>query len=111
MRAVFISYSRKDFYFAESLAFHLDREGIRTWLRTILHRALGGNACRTAPGVIFVLALPFLLRWQTSRIAFWFPAPPAPGTKSVLRLNTPRKWDALIWTLLYMGLWMLRLGV
>jgi len=32
MGAVFISYSRKDFYFAESLAFHLDREGIRTWL-------------------------------------------------------------------------------
>src|SRR5437016_5479381 len=32
MPAVFISYSRKDFYFAESLAFHLDREGIATWL-------------------------------------------------------------------------------
>ena len=73
--------------------------------------SLGGDGWRIAPAVIFVLALPFLLRWQTSRIAFWFPAPPAPGAKSVLRLNTPRKWDTLIWTFLYMGLWMLLLGV
>ena len=41
MPAVFISYSRKDFYFAESLAFHLDREGIATWL----------DANHLAPGV------------------------------------------------------------
>ena len=32
MAAVFISYSRKDFYFAESLAFHLQESGIPTWL-------------------------------------------------------------------------------
>ncbi len=29
---VFISYSRKDFYFAESLAFHLTERGIENWL-------------------------------------------------------------------------------
>lgn len=28
---VFISYSRKDYYFAESLAFHLERRGVRCW--------------------------------------------------------------------------------
>ena len=32
MAAVFISYSRKDFYFAESLAFHLARGGTSAWL-------------------------------------------------------------------------------
>ena len=32
MPAVFISYSRKDFYFAESLAFHLAERGIANWL-------------------------------------------------------------------------------
>jgi hypothetical protein len=32
MVAVFISYSRKDFYFAESLAFHLQTRGISSWL-------------------------------------------------------------------------------
>ena len=42
MPAVFISYSRKDFYFAESLAFHLDREGIATWLDAN-HLAPGGD--------------------------------------------------------------------
>jgi hypothetical protein len=73
--------------------------------------SLGGSAWRTAPAAIFVLALPFLLCWQTSRLAFWFPAPPAPGTKSVSRLNAPRKWNALLWAFLYMGLWMLLLGV
>jgi hypothetical protein len=73
--------------------------------------SLGGNAWRTAPAATFVIALPFLLRWQTSRLAFWFPAPPAPGTKSVSRLKAPRKWDPLLWTFLYMGFWMLLLGV
>jgi len=29
---VFISYSRKDYYFAESLAFHLERDSVRVWL-------------------------------------------------------------------------------
>ena len=29
---VFISYSRKDFYFAESLAFHLERSSVPVWL-------------------------------------------------------------------------------
>lgn len=29
---LFISYSRKDYYFAESLAFHLLRRGVRAWL-------------------------------------------------------------------------------
>ena len=62
-------------------------------------------------GATFVLALPFLLRWQTSRLAFWFPAPPVPGTKSAPRLNAPRKWDALLWAFLYMALWTLLLGV
>ena len=42
MPAAFISYSRKDFYFAESLAFHLDREGIATWLDAN-HLAPGGD--------------------------------------------------------------------
>ena len=28
---VFLSYSRKDYYFAESLAFHLERRGVRVW--------------------------------------------------------------------------------
>ena len=42
MPAVFISYSRNDFYFAESLAFHLDREGIPTWLDAN-HLAPGGD--------------------------------------------------------------------
>ena len=28
----FISYSRRDYYFAESLAFHLERRGMRVWL-------------------------------------------------------------------------------
>ncbi len=32
MPPVFISYSRKDFYFAESLAFHLEKRGIASWL-------------------------------------------------------------------------------
>ena len=32
MPLVFISYSRKDFYFAESLAFHLTKRGIANWL-------------------------------------------------------------------------------
>jgi hypothetical protein len=73
--------------------------------------SLGGNAWRAVPAAVFVLALPFLLRWQTSRLAFWFPAPPAPGTKSASRLNAPRKWDALLWAILYMGFWMLLLGV
>jgi hypothetical protein len=73
--------------------------------------SLGGNPWRTASAAVFVLALPFLLRWQTSRLAFWFPAPPVPGTKSASRLNAPRKWDALLWAFLYMALWMLLLGV
>jgi len=71
----------------------------------------GGNARRTSPAATPALALPFLLRWQTSRLAFWFPAPPVPGTKSASRLNAPRKWDALLWAFLYMALWMLLLGV
>ena len=29
---VFISYSREDYYFVESLAFHLERHGVETWL-------------------------------------------------------------------------------
>jgi hypothetical protein len=28
----FLSYSRKDYYFAESLAFHLMRQGVPVWL-------------------------------------------------------------------------------
>ena len=94
------------------------RIGILSWLTLMLtvgglyfFASSGGNAWRTAPAVVFVLALPFLLRWQSSRLVFWFPAPPAPGTKSVSRLNAPRKWDALLWTFLYMGLWMLLLGL
>jgi hypothetical protein len=91
---------------------------ILSWLTLILSLgalwffvSLGGNPWRTAVAAIFVLALPFLLRWQTSRLAFWFPAPPVPGTKSASRLNAPRKWDALLWAFLYMALWMLLLGV
>ena len=91
---------------------------ILSWLTLILSVgglcffvSLGGNPWRTALAAIFVLALPFLLRWQTSRLAFWFPAPPVPGTKSASRLNAPRKWDALLWAFLYMALWMLLLGV
>ncbi len=91
---------------------------ILSWLTFILALgglcffvSLGGNAWRSAPAAVFVLAMPFLLRWQTSRLTFWFPAPPAPGSKSVSRLNAPRKWDALLWAVLYMGLWMFLLGV
>jgi hypothetical protein len=73
--------------------------------------SLGGNGWRTAPGGCFVLALPFLLRWQMPRLAFWFPAPPAPSPKIVQRLNAPRKWEALLWAFLYMGVWMVILGV
>ena len=29
---IFISYSRRDYYFAESLAFHLERHGVPVWL-------------------------------------------------------------------------------
>ena len=42
MPAVFISYSRKDFYFAESLAFHLAERGIANWLDAN-HLAPGGE--------------------------------------------------------------------
>jgi hypothetical protein len=41
--------------------------------------SLGGTAWRTAPVAVFLPALPFLLRWQTSRLPFWFPARPASG--------------------------------
>ncbi len=74
--------------------------------------SLGGNVWRAVPAIFFVVALPFLLRWQTARLAFfWFPAPPGPGVKFPPRLNAPRKWDALLWALLYMALWMVLLGV
>jgi hypothetical protein len=73
--------------------------------------SLGGNVWRAVPAIFFVVALPFLLRWQTARPAFWFPAPPGPGVKFPPRLNAPRKWDALLWALLYMALWMVLLGV
>ncbi len=42
MPAVFISYSRKDFYFAESLAFHLGKRGIESWLDAN-HLSPGGD--------------------------------------------------------------------
>ncbi len=42
MPAVFISYSRKDFYFAESLAFHLTERGIESWLDAN-HLSPGGD--------------------------------------------------------------------
>ncbi len=94
------------------------RVGLLSWLTFILALgglcffvSLGGNPWRAAPAAVFVLAVPFLIRWQTSRLTFWFPAPPAPDTKSVSRLNAPRKWEALLWAVLYMGLWMLLLGV
>jgi len=73
--------------------------------------SLGGNGWRTAPAGCFVLALPFLLRRQTPRLAFWFPAPPAPSPKFVQRLNAPRKWEPLLWAFIYMGFWMFILGV
>jgi hypothetical protein len=92
--------------------------GLLSWLTLILAAgalyffvSLGGNGWRTAPAATFALALPFLLRRQTARLLFWFPAPPAPGTKSAPRLNAPRKWDALLWAFLYMGFWMFLLGV
>jgi len=45
MPEVFIRYSRKDFHFAESLAFHLDREGDPRlgWTRIISHRVAIGQ--------------------------------------------------------------------
>ncbi|MBA2436050.1 MAG: TIR domain-containing protein [Chthoniobacterales bacterium] len=73
--------------------------------------SLGGNVWRAMPAVLFVIALPFLLRWQRPRLAFWFPAPPSSGAKFPARLNAPRKWDALLWTFLYMGLWMVLLDL
>jgi hypothetical protein len=92
--------------------------GILSWLTLVLAAgglflfvSFGGNGWRTAPAAIFVLALPFLLRQQTPRLAFWFPATPAPGMKSAPRLNAPRKWDALLWAFAYMAFWMLLLGV
>jgi hypothetical protein len=92
--------------------------GLLSWLTIILAAgalyffvSLGGNGWRTAPAGVFVLALPFFLRRQTPRLAFWFPAPPAPGTKIVQRLNAPRKWEALLWAFVYMGFWMFLLGV
>jgi hypothetical protein len=91
---------------------------ILSWLTPLLAAgsfyffvSLGGNALRAIPAIIFVAGLPFLLARQIPRLAFWFPAPPAPGTRSVSRLNAPRKWDALLWAVLYMALWMLILGV
>ena len=73
--------------------------------------SLGGNAWRALPAILFVVALPFFHRRQTARLNFWFPAPPLPGGKMKARLNAPRKWDALLWAFLYMGLWMVLLGV
>ena len=73
--------------------------------------SLGGNGWRTAPAGCFVLALPFLLRRQMPRLAFWFPAPPAPSPKVVQRLNAPQKWEPLLWAFIYMGVWMYILGV
>lgn len=73
--------------------------------------SLGNNGWRATPAVLFVIALPFLLRWQTPRFAFWFPAPPSSGAKFPARLNAPRKWDALLWSILYMALWMVLLDL
>lgn len=72
--------------------------------------SLGKGTWCTLPALLFALALPFLLRWQTSLLTFWFPAPPVPGATLPDRLNAPRKWDALLWTFLYMGFWMVLLG-
>ncbi len=92
--------------------------GLFSWLMLPLSAAgfylfisLGNNGWRALPAILFVVALPFLLRWQTPRLTFWFPAAPPPGAKAAQRLNAPRKWDALLWTLLYMGLWMVLLGL
>jgi hypothetical protein len=92
--------------------------GILAWLTVLLAGggfyffvSLGNNGWRAVPAILFVVALPFLLRWQTPRLAFWFPAPPLPVAKTAPRLNAPRKWDALLWTFLYMGLWMVLLGL
>ena len=73
--------------------------------------SLGHNVWRALPAIVFVVALPLLLRWQTARLAFWFPASPSPGAKTAHRLNAPRKWDALLWTFFYMALWMVLLGL
>ncbi len=91
---------------------------ILSWLTALLAAggfylfvSLGKGTWRALPALLFVVALPFLLRWQTPLLAFWFPAPRGPGTKFPDRLNAPRKWDALLWTFLYMGLWMVVLGL
>ncbi len=92
--------------------------GLLAWLTVplaaggfYLFVSLGGNVWRALPAILFVVALPFLLRRQMSRLAFWFPAPPLPGRKLPSRLNAPRKWDALLWSFLYMGLWMVLLDL
>ena len=73
--------------------------------------SLGKNGWRAIPAMLFVAGLPFLLHWQTTLLSFWFPAPPPPGGKNGQRLNAPRKWDALLWSFLYMGLWMVLLDL
>ena len=51
--AVFISYSRRDYYFAESLSFHLDAAGVTTWMDTRRLEPGGewaGQYVRPSPG-------------------------------------------------------------
>ncbi|MEO8440290.1 MAG: toll/interleukin-1 receptor domain-containing protein [Spartobacteria bacterium] len=73
--------------------------------------SLGKSAWRLLPAVLFLASLPFLLPRQAARLRFWLPAPRPPGGKIGQRLNAPRKWDALLWSFLYMALWMVILGL
>ena len=72
--------------------------------------SLGNNPLRVLLPAIFLLALPFLLRRQMSRLSFWFPAAHERGLKYVERLKPPRKWEPLVWTFIYMGVWMYLMG-
>lgn len=72
--------------------------------------SLGGNIWQAVPALLFIVALPFFIRWQRARLIFWCPAPPPKG-KLIPRLHAPMKWDALLWAFFYMGLWMALLGL
>ncbi len=72
--------------------------------------SLGGNIWQAIPALLFFVALPFFIRWQRARLTFWCPSPPPKG-KLIPRLHAPMKWDALLWAVLYMGLWMAVLGL
>jgi hypothetical protein len=90
----FLSYSRKDYYFAESLAFHLlggifARDYNIGWVATAVVVGLcaytmatqGGAIGRVLLVVAFLVSAYVWLSWQREDLAFWFPQEPA-GARS-----------------------------